>query len=135
LREKEKLLKEHNVQVAVVTFEAGYFAKQYVQETGIDWPLLIDEKRELYGSYGMLKASFWDIWGPKTWWAYFKELLAGHLPKSSAGDISQRGGDVLVDPDGTVQLHHVGSGPTDRPSVESILAYVQSKSPDYCSQV
>ena len=99
LQEKEKLLKEYNLQIAVVSFEAGYLAKQYVQETGIDWPLLIDEKRELYAAYGILEASFWDIWGPKTWWAYFKELLAGHLPRNSVGDISQRGGDVLIDPD------------------------------------
>jgi hypothetical protein len=125
LREKEKLLKEHNVQVVVVTFEAGCFAKQYVQETGIDWPLLIDEKRELYAAYGILEASFWDIWGPKTWWAYFKELLAGHLPRSSAGDISQRGGDVLIDPDGIARVHHIGSGPADRPSIENILAHMQ----------
>ncbi len=110
----------------MVTFEAGYFAKQYVQETGISWPLLIDERRELYASYGMLEASFWDIWGPKTWWAYFKELLAGNLPGKSAGDVSQRGGDVLIDPDGIVRFHHIGIGPADRPSIESILEHVKS---------
>lgn len=126
MREKEKILKESNIQVAVVTFEAGYFAKQYVKETGIDWPLLIDEKRELYKAYGMLEASFWDIWGPATWWVYFKELLAGHKLHKSSGDISQRGGDVLIAPDGIVRFHHIGSGPADRPSVESVLAHVQA---------
>ena len=124
MREKEILLKENNIQVAVVTFEADYFARQYVQETRINWPLLIDNKRELYTEYGMLDASFWDIWGPKTWWAYCKEIFAGHMPRSSTGDISQRGGDVLIDPNGNVVLHHVGTGPSDRPSVESIIAVV-----------
>jgi hypothetical protein len=124
LREKEELLSEHNVQIAVVTFEAGYFAQQYVRETGITWPLLIDEKRELYTGYGMLNASFLDIWGPKTWWVYLKEILKGNMPKNSTGDISQRGGDVLIDPGGIVRLHHVGTGPADRPSVESILAFL-----------
>ena len=118
-----------------MTFEAGYFAKQYVHETRIDWPLLIDEKRELYSSYGMLNATLWDIWGPKTWWAYFKELLAGHLPKGSAGDISQRGGDVMIDPCGIVRFHHVGNGPADRPSVKTILAHVPIKSFEPCKQV
>jgi len=115
---------EHTIQIAVVTFEAGYFAKQYVQETGIIWPLLIDEKRELYKGYGILNASFWDIWGPKTWWVYFKEALAGHLPKNATGDISQRGGDVLIDPEGIVRLHHVGTGPANRPSIDSILKFL-----------
>jgi len=127
LWEKEKILKEHNIRVAVVTFEEGYFAKKYVEETGVEWPLLIDEKRELYKAYGMLDASFWDIWGPKTWWIYFKEILAGHIPRKSSGDITQRGGDVLIDPDGVVRFHHVGSGPADRPSIESILSYVQTE--------
>lgn len=109
-----------------MTFEADYFAKQYVQETGLDWPLLIDEERELYKSYGMLKATFWDIWGPKTWLAYFKELLSGHLPKSSTGDVSQRGGDILIDPYGIVRFHHIGNGPTDRPSVKTLLEYIHT---------
>jgi len=117
-----------------VTFEADYFAKKYVQETALDWPLLIDEKRELYRSYGMLEAKFWDIWGPKTWWAYLKELIVGHFPKSSAGDISQRGGDVLIDPCGIVRLHHIGTGPADRPSAESILTLIQPKESERCGQ-
>jgi len=120
--------------VAVVTFETGYLAQQYVQETGIYWPLLIDKKRELYHSYGMLKATFWDIWGPKTWWAYVKELLSGHVPKNSTGDVSQRGGDVLIDPCGKIRFHHVGNGPADRPSIETILEHVRLDDSKQCGQ-
>lgn len=127
MRENEKLLKERNIDVVVLTFEAGYLARQYVQETGITFPLLVDERRELYKAYGMLEASFSDIWGPKTWWVYFKEILAGHLPKKSSGDITQRGGDVLIDPKGIVRIHHVGPGPADRPSIASILSHVEPK--------
>lgn len=109
----------------VVTFEAGFLAKAYVADTGLTWPLLVDEKREHYRAYGMLQAGFWDIWGPKTWWAYLKEILHGRLPKKSAGDINQRGGDVLIDPRGVVRLHHVGAGPADRPLPEDILRRVR----------
>jgi hypothetical protein len=28
---------------------------------------------------------------------------------------------VLIDPAGVVRVHHVGSGPADRPSIESLL--------------
>ena len=83
--------------------------------------MLMDETRELYHNYGMFSASFWDIWGPKTWWAYFKEIMKGHTPHLSTGDVSQRGGDVLIDPGGIVRLHHVGEGPADRPSVDIIF--------------
>jgi hypothetical protein len=72
----------------------------------------------------MLSASFWDIWGPKTWWAYLKEFIKGEKLRKSEGDVFQRGGDVLIDPNGIVVLHHIGVGPADRPAVESILEMV-----------
>ena len=113
------------MKIVVVTFEANYLSRTYVEETALKWPLIIDEKRELYKSYGMLSASFWDIWGPKTWIAYLKEIIKGHKLKTSKIDISQRGGDVLIDPSGIVQMHHVGAGPSDRPSIKKIIKIIQ----------
>jgi len=126
LRDREKEFSRRNVKIAVVTFESGFLAQSYAEETSLAWPLLVDDTRETYRAYGMLSASFWDIWGPKTWWAYLKEILKGQKMKKSEGDLSQRGGDVLIDPDGIVSLHHVGAGPADRPAVESILERIPS---------
>jgi alkyl hydroperoxide reductase subunit AhpC len=121
LRDHEGEFRRRKVSIAIVTFENDFFARSYVEETSLTWPLLIDNSRETYASYGMLKASFLDIWGPRSWWAYLQEILKGRLPKSSHGDIFQRGGDVLIDPDGIVRLHHVGAGPAGRPDVATIL--------------
>jgi len=121
LREAEDELAKRNVAVAVVTFENDFFARQYVADTRLTWPLLIDADRKLYRGYGMLAASFWDIWGLKSWQAYLRALLRGEKLRHSQGDIYQRGGDVLIDPAGIVRLHHIGEGPADRPAVETIL--------------
>lgn len=110
--------------IVVVTFARGIRARRYVEETSLPWPLLVDDTRETYRSYGMSSATFWDIWGPKTWWAYWKEFLRGGRLRKAEGDIFQRGGDVLVDPAGIVALHHVGNGPADRLDVETILRKV-----------
>jgi len=104
-----------------VTFENDFFARQYVADTGLSWPLLVDETRDAYRNYGMLAASFWDIWGLKSWQAYLRALLRGEKLRHSQGDIYQRGGDVLIDPAGIVRLHHIGEGPADRPAIETIL--------------
>ncbi len=114
------------MKIVVVTFESGFLARSYVEETSLTWPLLVDDSRETYRSYGMLSASFWDIWGPKTWWVYLKEILKGERLRKSEGDIAQRGGDVLIDPSGIVALHHIGAGPADRPTVESLLRRIPS---------
>jgi len=126
LRERSSDLLSSNIKVVVISFEAGFLARQYLAETGLEWPLLVDEKRQLYRAYGMLDAGFLDIWGPATWLVYFREILRGRLPRKSSGDIRQRGGDVLIDPEGIVRLHHVGSGPADRPEVDAILRAVSS---------
>ncbi len=126
MQEQEKKLESLGIKPLVITFEAGFLARAYVEDTGLKWPLLVDEDRFLYHSYGMLKASLLEILGPSTWWVYLKELLRGKFPQKSTGDVSQRGGDVLIDPSGTVRLHHIGKTPADRPGVSAILKAASS---------
>jgi len=121
LRDHEDEFTKRNVKIAVVTFENDLLARSYVAETSLTWPLLVDDTRETYRNYGMFSASFRDVWGPKTWWAYIRGLIKGEKLRRSEGDIYQRGGDVLIDPNGIVSLHHVGVGPADRPAIETIL--------------
>jgi hypothetical protein len=121
LQQHERAFENLGIHVVVVTFGAAAFVRAYVAETKITWPILIDHDRALYRGYGMNRGHLWNIWGLRTWWAYAKELARGRLPRYSDGDTRQLGGDVLVDPAGTVRFHHVGSGPADRPSVAAIL--------------
>lgn len=100
-------------------------AMSYVRDTGLTWPLLVDESRLLYAAYGMDRGGWWDIFGPQSWWAYCKLLFRGRRLQRSGSDVRQLGGDVLVDPQGKVRVHHVGSGPADRPSVTSLLDAVR----------
>ena len=124
MRDHEEEFSRRNVKIVVVTFEADLLSRSYVEETSLTWPLIMDGTLELYRSYGMLSASFWDIWGPKTWMAYLREIMKGEKLQKSEGDVMQRGGDVLIDPNGVVRMHHVGKGPADRPGVERILQIV-----------
>jgi len=126
LRDHEEEFRRRNVKIVVVTFETGFLARSYVEDTSLAWPLLVDDTRETYTNYGMLSASYWDVWGPKTWWAYLKEIGKGKKLIKSEGDIFQRGGDVLIGPRGTVHLHHIGAGPADRPTVEALLNRIDS---------
>ena len=117
---------KRNVKIVVITFEDDRLARSYGDETFLPWPLLIDENRDTYRNYGMLSASFWDVLGLKTWWVYFKEIRKGKRLSKTTGDIFQRGGDVLIDPDGIVRLHYIGKGPADRPAVEMILHVIEN---------
>jgi len=124
LRYHEEEFKKKDVKILVVTFEDILSARSYVEQTVLQWPLIIDETRELYNSYGMFSASFWNIWGPKTWLVYLKEIIKGQKLKKTKADIKQRGGNVLIDPNGIVQMHYVGKGPANRPSIEMIIKII-----------
>ncbi len=126
MRDHEEEFSKRDVKIVVVTFETGFLARSYVEDTSLAWPLLVDDTRETYRNYGMLSASFWDVWGPKTWWALLKEIVKGKKLIKSEGDIYQRGGDVLIGPGGTVHLHQIGVGPGDRPTVEALLSKIDS---------
>ncbi|MBI2835817.1 MAG: AhpC/TSA family protein [Acidobacteria bacterium] len=121
MQQHERAFEDLGTRIAVVTFETTPFVRAYLAETKVTWPILIDHDRTLYRSYGMHRGHLWNIWGPRTWWAYVKELAHGRLPRYSRADTRQLGGDVLVDPEGIVRLHYVGTGPADRPSVAQIL--------------
>ena len=130
MRQREAELDALHVQVVVVTFQSGLLVDAYIRETELRWPILIDKSLELYQAYGMERGRWQDIWGPATWWTYLKLLVRGRRLQrvsadGSSADVNQLGGDVLIDPSGIVQLHHVGKGPADRPSVDSLLDVIR----------
>ena len=116
---------ELGVEVAVVTFDDDFMARSYVQETKLTWPLLIDADRQLYRAYGMERADWWSIIGPRSIWKYVKLIVGKKRAVPAPGsDYRQLGGDVLIDPAGQVRFLHVSESPHDRPAVEQILGHV-----------
>ena len=110
------------IQTLVVTFEGRDEAREYLDETGLIWPLLVDTERQLVRAYDMHKAKLRHLWGFATMRAYGREALQGRFPRLPRADTVQQGGNVLIDPAGVVRFHHVGSGPADRPTVERVVA-------------
>ena len=99
--------------------------KIYAQEMDLAWPLLLDENLELYKAYGFERATLTKLLGPITTLKYVWLMLSGHGPGKPGKDIRQMGGNVLIDPEGIVRMHHQSVTPHDRPSVQEILAAQQ----------
>ena len=122
MRQSSEQLENLDIQVAVVTFDADFMARAYVEQTQLPWPLLIDSQRTLYRTYGMERIGWWAIYGPASIWRYLKLVfLKGRRIEKGGSDYRQVGGDVLVDPHGTVRFHYVSTAPHDRPSVQDII--------------
>lgn len=125
LHQHRREFEEAGAKVIVISFETIQSTIGYLKDTSLQWPVLVDERKTLYQYFGMEKAGFWDIWGFKTWKAYLKELMRGRLPRRGEGDIQQRGGDVILDPECRIRLNFVGSGPGDRPDAEYLLKFLK----------
>lgn len=125
MREQEDRIRELSIEIAVVTFDANFMARAYVDQTKLPWPLLIDSERKLYRAYGMERADWWAIYGPASIWNYMKLVFGrGRRIQKPGRDYRQLGGDVLIDPDGIVRFHYVSESPHDRPEPETILNVV-----------
>ena len=122
LQQAREELDRLGVQTLVVTFEGREAAREYLEETRMFWPLLVDTERRLYRAYDMHAVRLRHLWGFATMRAYGREALRGRFPRIPRADTAQQGGNVLIDPTGVVRLHHVGRGPADRPTVTSVLA-------------
>lgn len=125
LHQRLEEFRDKNIEIIVITFENEEKALNYQKDIELGMTMAIDQKREMYSYYGMEKAGFLDLWGFKSLKAYFIELLKGNFPKAAHGDIHQRGGNVLIDPNGMVRMHHIGKGPADRPKADDVLNIVK----------
>lgn len=100
--------------------------KRYAQQRDARWPMLHDQDRELYRAYSFERASLAKLMGPIAVLKYIPQILAGQSGPVGK-DIFQMGGNVLIDPDGIVRIHHISAQPHDRPTAIKILDCIRSQ--------
>ena len=83
--------------MAAVSFAQSKALLPYVRDLRLPFPLLSDTERGAYKAYGLLRGSFWSIFGPKTVWEYVKLIPHGRLFRGIQADPFQLGGDFVID--------------------------------------
>jgi peroxiredoxin len=111
----------------VVSFEAVAQLEPYRERLRLPFPIAADPRREAYHAYGLTRARFWRIWGGRTLWAYARLIARGWRPRRSTEgvDLSQLGGDFVIDETGTLRYVHVSRHPADRPAVQELAAALE----------
>ena len=91
-------------------------------------PSFSDPSREAYRTHGLGSASFARTWlSPRTVPLYARALPRGQRIRPPRADPAQLGGDFVLDHSGRVRLITRSSEPTDRPSVEKLLATIRAR--------
>jgi hypothetical protein len=129
LREHHDQFETLGVKIKIVTFDRQELAQAYVKDPLFPWPLLLDSDCQLYTAYGFPRGSFWALLNPVAILGYTKLILTGTPTGRPGKDLRQLGGDVLIDPTGTVRFHYRSKNPLDRPPVQSLLNTVRTGKP------
>ncbi|XP_076013634.1 uncharacterized protein LOC143006182 isoform X2 [Genypterus blacodes] len=125
LEMNQKSLDAHLVHVVVVSFGCQEGALHWLQETGCQYDMLLDNNRKIYAAFG-LGASLQKVLNFNNMLIY-AEYVADNLtfPRglpSIEDDMFQLGGDFVLDEDGRVLFSHCCQSPVDRPSADHILS-------------
>jgi hypothetical protein len=96
----------------------------YLAERPLPFPLLADPHRGAYGAFGLFRTNWGQLIRPGVVWRYFKHVLRGarvrRVPEDE--DPLQTGGDFLLDRDRRLLWAHATADPTNRPTVDALLA-------------
>lgn len=120
LRRRQDDLDGTGVAVYVVALASRGRVGVFVRRHALPYPVIVDEARVLYRAFGMGRSPWWRIYAPRAVWRYVKSYL-GATPAEPRGETLQRGGDVILDPDGRVQFIHVADNSYDHPAVDHLL--------------
>ena len=112
--------------LAIVGHGWPAMAKAFGEKAGLpaSVTLLTDPTLQSYVQAGLKRSALLTL-GPKGWIPYLKTLKHGFRQGRVAGDPWQQGGAVVFGPDGRVLWRFVSTGPSDQPTVASLLAPVK----------
>lgn len=92
------------------------------------FPVLLDDDREAYRTWGLPRASFARVWlDPYVWRQYAQLLTAGERLRGLGRDPRQLGGDFVVDGRGRI-VYARRQHRDDRPPVGELLTVIEQLS-------
>lgn len=114
------------VSVIVVSFAQPDRLAFYQREHRWPFVILADPDRKAYRAFGLKRLSWLRVFSPATIKLYWSLLRKGRKFRNyGQDDYYQGGGDFLLDRQGNVLFARPSRDPSDRPSVDCLLAAIE----------
>ena len=110
--------------LAAIGLGDAHYARQFREDTGIGFPLLIDEQREAYRTVGLRNANLLHMLRSENKTARDRARAAGHRQHKLGQNPFQLGGSFVFGPGNTDRYIHVSETFGDNAPVEDLLAAV-----------
>lgn len=126
MREYEQRFRAKGANLAAIGLGDKTFARLFREETGIQFPLLIDDKRVAYKAVGLRSANLLHIFRTDNKIAQARAKKSGFSQKKLGRDPFQLGGSFVFGPGNIDRFAHISQTFGDNALPETILASVEA---------
>jgi hypothetical protein len=125
LREHEAEFKQKGANIAAIGLGDVNYARMFREDTGIDFPLLIDEERRAYEVAGLKQANVLHIFRSDNAEARKRAKAGGHKQVKLGKNPFQLGGSFVFAPGNVDLFAHLSRTFGDNASMEDLLAAIK----------
>lgn len=122
MREHEAEFREKGATLAAIGLGDSSYARYFREETGITFPLLVDEKREAYKAVELRRGSLLHLLRKDNSVARKLARASGHKQHKLGKDPFQLGGSFVFGPGNVDRFAHVSETFSDNAPMADLLA-------------
>ena len=122
MRVKEQAFRDRSAALAAVGLGDREYARAFRQETGITFPLLVDEKREAYQALELKSANLLHRFRKDNAEARARAKAAGHSQHKLGKNPFQLGGSFVFGPGNVDRFAHFSETFGDNAPIDTLLA-------------
>jgi len=122
LRAQEQAFRDRGANLAAVGLGDRTYARAFREETGITFPLLIDEKREAYSAMELKSGNLFHLLRRDNAQARARAKAAGHAQHELGRNPFQLGGSFVFGPGDVDRFAHRSETFGDNAAIEALLA-------------
>lgn len=122
MREHEKAIREKGAELAAIGLGDAVYAREFKKETGITFPLLIDEKRQAYEAAELKSGNLFHLLRRDNAAARKRAREGGHQQHKLGKNPFQLGGSFVFGPGNVERLTHISETFGDNASPAALIA-------------
>jgi hypothetical protein len=122
LREREQSFRDKRANLAAIGLGDRHYARVFREETGITFPLLIDEERRAYRAVGLGSANLLHLLRSDNAASRKRAQAAGHHQHKLGKNPFQLGGSFIFGPGNVDYFAHISETFGDNASPDALLA-------------
>jgi AhpC/TSA antioxidant enzyme len=121
LRVNEQAFRQRGAAVAAIGLGEAAYAKAFREETGIRFPLLVDEKREAYQAMELKSANLFHLLRKDNFERRARAKAGGHSQHNLGKNPFQLGGSFVFGPGDVDRFAHFSETFGDNASIQSLF--------------